>query len=941
MERDDMNRSEMKIPYLFFSLGVMAILLQAMALQAFAQQDQAGQCLNVQVLDPLSQPIEAATVTIGDQDQLTDISGLANFCNLGAGPHRIIVSAQDFQVNESSVEQSEGTVTITLRLIAQLEEFVVVGTRAQPRSAIASTVPIDAIGYQDIMRQGNTDLSNRLRTIIPSFNVSSFPIADAATLVRPASLRNLAPEHTLVLVNGKRHHRSSIIVWQFGSSVGNHGPDISTIPSIALRQVEVLRDGASAQYGSDAIAGVMNFQLKDARSGGSFEFNTGTYGEVGGSGYTFAGNVGLPLGKDGFANLNFEYGTTNRTDVSVQRLDAEGLLAAGNTAVDNPAQPWGSPSIDDDLKLFVNFGHPIGNNLQFYGHSSFAERKVTGNFFYRNPTDNAAVFGNGSQLLVGDRLRAEGRGSADCPTVPIINSLPDPEDFDLLNQNQNCFAFAQRFPGGFTPQFGGEVTDGSVVAGLRGSMSGFTWDVSAGYGVHQTDFFLKDTVNASLGLDSPTEFNPGLYRQEELGFNFDVSYAATDRVNIAGGAEWRNERFEIGAGDRASYEIGPYASQGFTSGSNGFPGFSQAWAGRWDRASYAVYGDLELRDQNDAWTAGAAVRYENFDLFGGTLNGKLSARYQLDPAIALRGGVSTGFRAPTVGQQYAQNVQTTLDTEGNLIDRGTIQSNSPLAMLKGGQDLTPEQSVNYTVGAIVETRSFTFTADYFHIDISDRLTLTRNFTLTADETAQAKRDGIQGAETLTSFNFFTNDFSTRTQGIDLISTWAPLFLGGNTEFSVAYNYSDTKVTGESDHLGEGDIVALENYVPHTRWNVGVKQDIGHRVSILGRLNYYGSWIDYWDAKLLGRGKSAQPFDGKPVVDLEVSLVLTKRITLALGAQNVLNTVSDEYESPFTDIGGAPITMRFFGMPYSPFTPWGINGSYYYARLRYSFGKASK
>ena len=213
-------------------------------------------------------------------------------------------------------------------------------------------------------------------------------------------------------------------------------------------------------------------------------------------------------------------------------------------------------------------------------------------------------------------------------------------------------------------------------------------------------------------------------------------------------------------------------------------------------------------------------------------------------------------------------MQTTLDSNGNLVDRGTIQSNSAVAMLKGGQALKPETSVNYTIGTIIDTGAFILTADYFHIDVSDRLTLTRDFTLTADEVAQVERAGVQGAGTLTSFNFFTNDFSTRTRGIDLVSTWTPLALGGNTAFSAAYNYTDTEVTGETGLLGEGDIVALENYVPNTRWNVSVTQRAG-RMSILGRLNYYGSWIDSWDAKLLGRGKAAPVFGGKPIVDLKL------------------------------------------------------------------------
>ena len=361
---------------------------------------------------------------------LTNESGNYEFIGLPPGLYTLTVEVSGFQTGAySNVELRSGQPVLknfSLKVGTVDRTLVVVGTRAEPRSVTESTVPIDAISPQEIVRQGDTDLSNQLRTVIPSYNVSVHPIADAATIVRPASLRNLAPEHTLVLVNGKRRHRSSVIAWQFGSTVGNHGPDISTIPSIALRQVEVLRDGASAQYGSDAIAGVINFQLKDANSGGRFEINSGTYGKEGGGSYTFAGNVGFPIGQTGFANLSLEYGNTHRTDVSIQRADAAGLIAAGNNAVATPAQPWGAPDVDDDLKFFGNFGHSFANGLQLYGHTNYAGRKVTGNFFYRNPTDNA-LFGDGEELLVGDRLQAGGQDSANCPTVPIVDSVPDPE----------------------------------------------------------------------------------------------------------------------------------------------------------------------------------------------------------------------------------------------------------------------------------------------------------------------------------------------------------------------------------------------------------------------------------------------------------------------------------------------------------------------------------
>ena len=368
-------------------VGLTTLLALFLTLPAFAQQtpQQEEACLQVQVLDPSSASIEGATVTIGDRPQMTDDSGVATFCGLGPRPHRVLVSAEDFQVHEVSVQQSQGMVTITLQLLLETE-MVVVGSRAQPRSVTESPVPIDAIPLQDLVSQGSTTLDYQLRTLVPSFNVATHPISDAATLVRPASLRNLAHDHTLVLVNGKRRHRSSVIAWFAGVTDGAQGPDISTIPSIALRQVEVLRDGASAQYGSDAIAGVINFLLKDAREGGNVEFNTGTYRAGDGDSYSIAANIGLPLGDSGFANLSLEYGNADPTNRSVQRADAAALIAAGNTAVADPAQIWGNPTIEDDLKFFGNFGYLFSHGVQLYGHTNYAQKKVTEGFYSGIPT---------------------------------------------------------------------------------------------------------------------------------------------------------------------------------------------------------------------------------------------------------------------------------------------------------------------------------------------------------------------------------------------------------------------------------------------------------------------------------------------------------------------------------------------------------------------------
>ena len=455
--------------------------------------------------------VTATNDTIGiSMTRVTNQSGNYEFASLLPGVYTLTAQAPGLETGiYSNVELRAAQpvlLNFTLELVVLvLDPIAVVGTRARPRSVTESTVPIDVINIQDLGSQGVADLREQLRTHVPSFNVNIQPISDASTVVRPMMLRNLAPDHVLLLVNGKRRHRSSIIDWHGGNGVafGSQGPDISSIPSIALRQVEVLRDGAAAQYGSDAIAGVINLLPKDNRSGGSVELTTGAYREGwDGEAYTFASNVGLPLGKTGFANLSLEYGNSNPTDRSIQRSDVAALIAAGNDDVRTPAQIWGSPEIDDDLKLFGNFGYLLSNGLQFYGHTNYASKKVTGGFFFRNPNTRGGVFSadGGRTLLIGDVLAARGEGSANCPTVTITNDVPNPDALRRVFADPNCFAFQERFPGGFTPKFGGDATDVSVVGGLRGfTTSGVVWDASFSVGTHETDLFITNTVNASLG----------------------------------------------------------------------------------------------------------------------------------------------------------------------------------------------------------------------------------------------------------------------------------------------------------------------------------------------------------------------------------------------------------------------------------------------------------
>jgi len=565
------------------------------------------------------------------------------------------------------------TIGFTSNAIAQedgaekdVEEVVVLGSRRAARSATDSAVPVDVIGGEDFVNQGDTDLSNLLRNVVPSYNVNTQAIADAATLVRPANLRGLAPDHTLVLVNGKRRHRAAVISW-LGNGVadGSQGPDISQIPAIALKQVAVLRDGAAAQYGSDAIAGVMNFVLKDASEGASFEARYGEFYEGDGATYSIAGNAGFPFTDDGFFNVSFEYGEIDETSRSVQRDDAQAIIDAGNTAVADPAQVWGQPIIDNDLKLVYNMAVSLDADREFYAFGNYGNKTVDGGFFFRNPNTRGGVFSNdgGETLLVGDVLDAQDGildGSGGCPVIPIVNNAPDPDLLSDVLSDPNCFVFNELFPGGFTPRFGGTVNDFATTAGIRGERDdGLNYDFSASYGRSHVDFTIRNTVNASLGPQTPTSFNPGAYEQVDKNFNADFSFPVDSDLfysdlNVAFGAEYRSETFTVTAGDQASFEIGPYAAQGFSSASNGFPGFSNLAAGEFERSNFAAYVDFEA-DVTEKLLMGVAARFEDFADFGTTTNSKLTGRYEASDSFAIRGAWSTGFRAPTPGQSNAFN----------------------------------------------------------------------------------------------------------------------------------------------------------------------------------------------------------------------------------------------------------------------------------------------
>ncbi|MBZ9610987.1 TonB-dependent receptor plug domain-containing protein [Rheinheimera maricola] len=807
-----------------------------------------------------------------------------------------------------------------------VEKIAVVGSRSAPRSIGDSPVPIDIIGGEELNKNGNSDMLNLISTTVPSLNVHSQPISDAATLIRPINLRGLSSDSTLVLLNGKRRHRASVISFLGGGiNDGAQGPDLSVIPGIAMKQVEILRDGAAAQYGSDAIAGVVNFVLKDAAEGGTIEIKQGEYYEGDGTSTEIAANVGMPLTKDGFVNASVQYKNVDATSRSVQRGDAQALIDAGNTSVLTPAQVWGSPEINDDITIFVNAGLDLDNGGQAYMFGNYSERDVRGGFYFRNPHNRGGVFSNdgGETLEVVDTTGAGG-----CSNVAIsglnhqqitsaVGALPD-----------NCFTFFEMFPGGFTPNFGGNITDTSLAVGTKGEfktgfMNGIMYDFTGIVGRSESMFQLFNSVNASLGPETPTDFDAGKYIQLEKTFTADfVKYIAAglyEDLTVAFGTQWTEESFEIVAGEQASWEVGPYVDQ-LSNGSNGFPGFQPQTAGTSVRRNYSAYIDVEA-EFTENFLGALAVRFEDYDSFGTTTNYKLTGQYRFNDDWAVRGSTSTGFRAPTVGQANVSNVRTELN-QGVLVDVGVLPATNPVAILKGATELEPEESTSFALGLVYTGYDFFVTADYYRIDVDDRISQSAPFEVTPDDIALLKAAGVRGIDSLTSITYLTNDFDTRTQGIDIVANYSADLLGGRGNFALAYNWNDTEVTRFTAITGEFRVSRLEDDLPNHRATFTWSQSWDDWSAFL-RTNYYGTYQGvHADDPGLTTDASA-----KVTLDAEVSYYINDNFIVSAGAQNLLD---NEPEKLTPELGS------ILGAKYYETSPMGINGGYYYLKGTYKF-----
>ena len=803
-----------------------------------------------------------------------------------------------------------------------VEEVVTLGTRGKPRSVSDSPVPVYVLSSEDISKTGTDDLLMQLQGSVPSLNVHLQPISDAASMIRPGNLRGLSSDATLIFTNGKRRHHASVIAFQGGGvNDGSQGADISVIPAIALKRIEVLRDGASAQYGSDAIAGVINFVLDDISEGGQFSIKQGEYSEGDGSTNVIAGKFGMPLGSEGFVTTSFQIRQADPTSRSVQRPDAAALIAAGNSAVANPAQIWGAPIVDDDVTFFMNSGVVNSDGSESYVFGNYSERDIDGGFYYRNPDGRSGVFTIGSHRAVGnvDGTCAYGTGAS---------GAVDPSDYalrDAIMADPSCFLMNQIAPGGYTPRFIGNITDTSLVIGRRGDISdgmlaGHSYDLSGSVGRNEADFGLNNTVNPSMGPDTPRNFYTGSYIELEKGINFDLS-KVYDSVTVSYGLEWREETFEVISGEESSWKAGKYALQGFNVGSHGFAGFSPDSQGAFSRRSIGYYLDVENQVSDNA-LIGGSVRHEDYTTFGTTTDYKINGRLQVNDNVALRGSLSTGFRAPTQGQVNVVNTQTTL-VDGQLTQAQTL----PGFKLGAGQ-LKPEEATNSSVGIVYNDGALSVTADFFNIELEDRVALTSNAAPTAAQVAAMGAAGIPSPELIGQVNYFTNDFDTETSGYDIVAVYSTELFGTNADISAAWNHTETEVTNSGAVTGASKVKRLEEGLPEDRMTFTLAQSWDNLTSFV-RANYYG---EYYAVHADWFGTDA---DAEWTVDAEITYQMTDKVSVSAGVQNLFDTEALKIDGSAGAVANG-VPGNVLGAIYYETSPYGIEGAFWYVKAGYNF-----
>lgn len=886
--------------------------------------------LQGRVTDSTGSAIIGTSVTVDRTSLRTAASsrGAYTLNGVPAGRQVVRVRALGFAPESLSVNVVAGAVTsldVTLHRAAQRLAAVVVvtGSRARHTAAEELAVPVDVYTSADIMQQGTTETSQVLANLSPSVNFPKQAVTDATEIVRPFTLRGLSPDHSLVLINGVRRHQTSLMnVFSNGSAPGSSGVDLNAFPSSAIERMEVLRDGASTQYGSDAIAGVVNLVLKE---GAFAPFINASFGQYrpgknyrnDGSTADVNGGVGLGIGR-GSLGLFAQYlnrGATNRACPDGSFPDLNGMSdSVANCSVvikrANVAQPnvhWGD-GMERDIHTFANFKLPVNQDAttELYAFGGYSNREGTGNGFFRKP--------------------------------------------------QNSRNWPEIYPLGFLPEFRPKVIDYSAAGGIRSNSKGWVMDYGASYGFNSFDFRLQNTLNSSLGpslsvptapgpdgvlgtADDPgipnqTSFDAGALRRGELNAAANLSRLMSlglpREVNVAIGAAFRRELYEVVAGERASWIHGYHLTRDSSDlaqpGSSVFQGFAPSDASKNDRTNIGGYVDLET-NLTDALLANAAGRFENYSDFGNKVTGKFAVRYEPANQVVLRGAASTGFRAPNLAQSWYSHTTTAIQN-GVLVEIGNFPVTNRASRIFGAKPLKEETSMNLSGGiAYSPRRDLNLTVDYYHITIKDRILLGATFDGTSDPVvAQILADS--GLTTIAGVQFPTNALDTKTDGVDLAANWRIETGRGAFDFTAATNFTKNKIT-RVDPLpkileGTGTIYtslldpviinAIERNRPHRRSSLTTNYTAG-RVRAMGRVSDYGNFVD-------GSLDGLETFRAKVLFDTEVGYRFD-RIAISLGSHNVFNVYPDQVKVEANTNNGA------FIWPGS--SPFGYNGRYLYMR----------
>ncbi len=862
--------------------------------------------------------------------------------------------------------------------------IMVIGSRRTDRSDTDSVSPVDVIGSDELVGQPQANLLDVVRNLVPSFYVPQNTISDASTFVRAPSLRGLGADQILVMINGKRYNRSALVQVYTGGdtalSFGSQGADVSNIPAIALKNLQVLRDGATAQYGSDAIAGVINYQLRDD-TGFDVQALWGQHYEGDGDRWQIAANGGIALGENGFINLSAEYfdskgtsrGATRPIALELARTQPGVVGSIPNLSRGLPVQIWGS-SPSDGYKFFLNSALDVSDSTQLYLVANYAHSKADQSFNYRSPISAPVPLtvdvGTGTP-----QTRSPGRngafntiyltrcptGNATCPTGGFLLS-------NLAN-TQQTFNFASIYPGGFTPRFLGKVDQFYGIAGVKGeSDSGLTYDLSATLARNSLSLSMTDSLSASYGPTSQTEFFFGKLIQREQNINLDLTYPIeagfASPITLSGGAEYRREEYETTVGDLQSYGAGPYASQplyfesapgvfspvqntaatcprfnsslaavgaGGTSNciatqspaASGYGGVSPTFAGANSQQSYAFYLGAET-DVTEQFTTGIAGRWEHYDTFGSTVVGKFNARYDFSDAFALRFTVGTGFHAPSPGQNNTQIVTTNFRS-GNQVQTGTYPVTSDIAQYYGATSLKPEKSVNLGGGIVITPADkLSITLDAYTVKVKNRIGISQTFTVTQADLNALPSLAVVGLNG--DVNYFTNGFDTRTSGFDVVANYRTSLAGGNLGLTFAYNYNKSKVTDfDPTVISAAQRFNISNLPPKHRVNMSANWQIGD-FSINARQNFFSSWANQLEYP-------GQTFGSKFVTDLDISYTFMDHYTLTLGANNLFDTYPDKIAPTTTNPIYALTNSLADGQVYPRSGgPFGINGGFYYLRI---------